>query len=239
MAQQKKPSPAGPRIRRQKALQTRRRVLVAAYELFSARGYTGTTMAAIAARADVAVQTLYFTFHTKAAILSETFGAAILGFDRWEPRADLESRSFSRQALSELHDWFPAFEAEADPDRALRIFVDAALAILARAGPIATVVRASAASDPEVRAAESLSERRREQAYSVAIEVMSEKQPLHRRMTRRRATDILLTLLSAETYHQLTTGRGWSVAECRRFLIDVLTHQLFATSKRGHRIHGA
>jgi AcrR family transcriptional regulator len=41
----------------------------AAFALFCEHGYTGTTMAHIAEAAGVAVQTVYFTFHTKAAVL--------------------------------------------------------------------------------------------------------------------------------------------------------------------------
>src|SRR5262245_6712996 len=78
------PEPSG---RKEKALATRRRMLKAAYDAFCERGYAATTMNDIATRADVAVQTLYFTFHTKGAILEESVGAAIIGFDRWDPRA--------------------------------------------------------------------------------------------------------------------------------------------------------
>jgi AcrR family transcriptional regulator len=41
----------------------------AAYELFSAEGHNATTMGRIAERANVAVQPVYFTFHTKDELL--------------------------------------------------------------------------------------------------------------------------------------------------------------------------
>jgi AcrR family transcriptional regulator len=52
-----------PPTRRERARRTRQRIIQAAQELRVERGYAGTTMADIAAWANVAVQTLYFSFH--------------------------------------------------------------------------------------------------------------------------------------------------------------------------------
>ena len=51
--------------RREKAQATRLRIVEAALAAFLDRGYSGTTMDAVAAQAGVAVQTVYFVFHTK------------------------------------------------------------------------------------------------------------------------------------------------------------------------------
>jgi AcrR family transcriptional regulator len=226
----RKAEPAPPQTRKERALETRRRMLEAAYDLFCERGYAATTMDAIAETAGVAVQTLYFTFHTKGAILSETVGAAVLGFDRWDPKAELviEDR---QQPLSPFHPWFGAFEKEKDPLRALGMFVDVLLVILARMAPLAAVTASAAASDPEVKAAGELGERRRADAYRVVIDALAKKGKLRTGTTARRATDILLTVLSAETYQQLTAGRGWSPAECRRWMLDVLAQQLLPRAR--------
>ena len=55
--------------RRDRARATRRRIAGAALAAFSANGYAATTMDAVARDAGVAVQTVYFTFHTKAELL--------------------------------------------------------------------------------------------------------------------------------------------------------------------------
>ena len=76
---------AGPRpsrysspLRRQRAADTRDRIAVAARELFAVNGFAGTTIAGIAAKAGVSVQTVYATFGTKGAIVSAlTIGSAI------------------------------------------------------------------------------------------------------------------------------------------------------------------
>src|ERR1051325_4765243 len=72
--------------RREKAAATRRRMLDAAYELFCRDGYRATTMEAIADRAGVAVQTLYFTFHTKDELFQAVHERTVLGDENLPPR---------------------------------------------------------------------------------------------------------------------------------------------------------
>ena len=65
--------------RAEQAAATRQRILNAAYDLFCELGYRATTMALIAERAHVAVQTVYFTFRTKDALLQEVHNQTVLG----------------------------------------------------------------------------------------------------------------------------------------------------------------
>src|SRR6478672_6172893 len=65
--------------RRDRARATRLRITKAAYALFCERGYAGTTMADVASAAGVAVQTVYFSFHTKSELLSRAYDFAVLG----------------------------------------------------------------------------------------------------------------------------------------------------------------
>src|SRR5687767_1326387 len=125
-------------------------MLHAAYRLFCQRGYPATTMDAIAAEAEVAVQTLYFTFHTKGAILGEVLGAAIIGFDAWMGPRDTPPQ----------HDWWPRFEAEPDARRALALFVESGTESMARVAPLVAAM-VGAGSDPDARAVFDLGERRR------------------------------------------------------------------------------
>jgi len=218
----------GKTTRKQKALATRRRILKAAHELFCERGYGATTMEAIAAAAGVAVQTLYFTFHTKAAILSETVGAAVLGFDRWDPRAEPAVTADPEKAFADFHHWFPAFERAKTQAQALAVFVDAALEIFSRVSPLVGVMAVSAVSDPDVGAVAKIGEQRRVEAYRFIVKQLGKKGGLRGGVGVKRATDVLLTVLSAETYHQLTAGRGWSPADCRQWLLELLAQQLLA-----------
>jgi AcrR family transcriptional regulator len=211
--------------RKQRALATRRRMLRAAYELFCDRGYAATTMDLIAERAGVAVQTLYFTFHTKAAILEEAVGAAVLGFENWDPRAETAVASDPRKAFAQYHPWFAKFERAGSQRQALEIFVDASLAILSRVAPLVVVMASAAATDPQAKAAAEIGEQRRVEAYRLVIEMLGKHGKLRRGVSLRRATDVLLTVVSGETYQHLVRRR-WSKNERRAWLLDVLAQQL-------------
>src|ERR1700750_2978268 len=71
--------------RREQAAETRERIIRAAIDVFGERGYTGARMADIGERAGVAVQTVYFTFHTKPELLQACYEYAVLGPDRLPP----------------------------------------------------------------------------------------------------------------------------------------------------------
>src|SRR5438445_7851241 len=133
--------------RRDRARATRLRITKAAYSLFCERGYSGTTMADVADAAGVAVQTVYFVFHTKSELLSRTYDYAVLGEDAPMP--------------PEMQSWYAQMAAEANVTDALRQAVSGVGAILVRATPLDTVVRAGAASDPDAARIRELHERRR------------------------------------------------------------------------------
>src|SRR5450631_3725720 len=63
--------------KRERAEQTRTRIIDAAYRLFTQHGYEATTMQAVADEARVAVQTVCFTFHTKGGLLTAIESRAV------------------------------------------------------------------------------------------------------------------------------------------------------------------
>jgi AcrR family transcriptional regulator len=197
--------------RRERSLATRRRMVGAAYRLFCEKGYVATTMEAIAREADVAVPTLYFTFRTKGAILSEALDAAVMGLD--EPVGP-------EDAL-----WYRAFEAEPDPRRALKILVENVALILSRVAPLTTAIH-GAANDPEVVVVRELSGQRLHDGYRDLVRQLARKGGLRQGLSVARATDILFVLLSADLFEALASGRGWSFAACKRWLVDVVSQQL-------------
>jgi AcrR family transcriptional regulator len=226
-SKRKAPEPP-PRSRRQdRALATRRRILEAAYELVCEVGYEPTTMAAIAARAGVAVQTLYFTFHTKPAILSEVLHASVVGFDRWSPTIDRDLKIDHRSVAREKMPWFLPFEEEPDPRKAIAIYVEGTAEILARVGPLLVSLGAQRASEIEATLAES--QRLREEACSMLVASLATKgKGLRRSLGRREAVDIFFVLTRAELYHDLTVGRGWPAARAQHWLVELLADQLLA-----------
>ena len=93
-----KPSTQSGRSGRRRARATRSRITKAAVELFAERGFVGTTMADIAAAAGVAVQTVYFVFHTKTEVLDSAYGMAVMGED--DPAVP-QDQAWFRQAQAE------------------------------------------------------------------------------------------------------------------------------------------
>src|SRR5215813_2309798 len=65
--------------RTRQAAQTRAEILTAAIELFGEHGWAGTTLAAIAERADVAVETIYSGFRSKKGLLRAALDVAVVG----------------------------------------------------------------------------------------------------------------------------------------------------------------
>lgn len=90
-------------------------------------------MAQIAEDADVAVQTLYFTFHTKAQLLQETFDRAVLGDDVPVP--------------PHFTGWHMAMEAEPSLRAALEHLVDGVTTILERVAPLQRAFHAALAEE--------------------------------------------------------------------------------------------
>ena len=197
----------------------------AAYDLFCANGYLGTTISAVAKEAGVAVPTIYYTFGTKAALLSEALGAAIVGFDRWrtpppDPQID---------ELLPWHHWWEEFESSATSAAAFDIFFTHGVGILERAAPLVATLH-GASGDPEAAEVLRISEERRVGAYRESVRVIAAKPGgLRRGLTAAQATDILLVLFSAELYQSVRTGRGWSAKRTEAFLHQLLTTQLLAT----------
>jgi AcrR family transcriptional regulator len=208
--QQSSALPAG--TRQNRAWETRQRMLDAARDLFVANGYAATTIEAIADRASVAVQTIYFTFNNKRALLKELVDVSVAGDQ--EPIPTLE-RPWVREAI-------------AAPDAAgqLRRHARGAREVYQRVGPVLEVVRSAAAADAYVA---SLWETNKQQRYAVQVELAKvlRTKPDYRGPSERRVlADILYSVLSPEMFFLLSTDRNWPLARCERWLADVLCRQL-------------
>ena len=73
--------------RAEQARATRRRIIEGARELFLQQGYAATTLEQIAARAGVAVQTVYFHFGNKRTLLKEVMDVLAVSDDAPVPAA--------------------------------------------------------------------------------------------------------------------------------------------------------
>jgi AcrR family transcriptional regulator len=199
--------------RKQRAEATRARILAAAYDLFAHKGYLSTTMPDVAKAADVAVQTVYFVFRTKAAMLEQVYAAAVLGEDNVRP---LDST------------WYQRAVAEEDPHRGLATVVDGILTVAARVAPLAATMETI--DDADVRTLQVQKEALRRQLHRSFVEHLKRSGALLPGLSVDRATDLFLGLCSPALYQSMTAGHGWSHRQWANTVIDLLTHALLRPS---------
>jgi AcrR family transcriptional regulator len=200
--------------RQKKARQTRRRILAAAAELFTRQGYTATTIQQIAEQADVAWQTVYSVFGTKAAILSAAFDVAVAGDDEPIPVAE---RPFVQ-----------AIRDAADPREKAGIFARHLRESAARTAGVVGVIESAASADPEIAA---LWRKLRDQGVrgtTLAASGFQEQGVLRRGLTVARAADIMWLYLGPWSYRVLVTERGWTLDEYEAWLADALFTQVLS-----------
>ena len=202
--------------RRESAKATQWRIVKAAYELFCEQGYAATTMAQIAESAGVAVQTVYFVFHSKSALLSRAIDFAVLGESDPEP--------------PQRRPWYRAMAAEPDVGRALRHFVTGASELIRRVTPIEVAAQVASDADPETRRVIELHERWRADDFRAVVEILTATAPLRPEVTAAQATDVLLLFLSSHHYRVLTEERGWSPDVWVDWTVEALAAQLFGSS---------
>lgn len=200
-----------PSARRDRARATRLRIIEASAVLFAEQGYAGTTMEAIAQAAGVAVQTVYFVFHTKGELLIETMSVLA-----WGP----EPRSQAARGWIQL-----AFETSGGA-RQLAIAVDAGAEIYRRAAPLFGALIAASSVDPEVRTAWQGIVDERRAGMSRLIEFMNGRGELREGVSSSYAADVLVGLHRHELFLAFTRECGWSVETYKAWLFATLCRQL-------------
>lgn len=198
--------------RRERARETRRRMVDCAATLFASRGYSATTMEDIAAAAGVAVQTIYYTFGSKGNLLCEVTEVAGVGEDEPVP---VMRRAWMLQAMS-----------TPSGDRALALAVEHGTEIYERAAPLWPALAAASAADEAVEKywREVAIARRAGMARLVAR--LADLGTLRADLDETRATDLMFVLDSHETFHGLTRGAGWSLPGYKAWLFSTLRQQL-------------
>ena len=200
--------------RRDRARQTRRKILTAAHEEFLERGYHGATIASIARRAGVANQTVYFVFHTKAELVSAVIDNAVLGPD--EP------------TLPERSTWWTAMQAAPTARTALESFIRGAAPLLERAAPVSEIMRAAALTDDEVMAVYRYHDDLQTTGYRQVIDLLAAKGELRDGLTVETATDVLLTLCGDALWVQLRVERRWPFDRVVDWLVGIVPDSILA-----------
>jgi AcrR family transcriptional regulator len=192
--------------RQQQAAQTRRQIVRAARQLFVASGYAGTTVEAIAARAGVAVATVYKAFGTKAAIAREL--------------NDLMDEEAATAAFTDR------IAAQTSPAELIRLTVALTGSLHQRCGDIIATVRSAAAVDATLASVYAEGTRRHDDGVRWVISKLEAAGALAPGLTTIQAVGLLSTLCSVEAFDDLTTRHGWTASQCETWTTSALCQLL-------------
>ena len=193
--------------------ETRRRLSVAASELFAEQGYTATTVSGIARRAGVSLQTLYLAWGSKRELLRAVLGEALSGTaggidTEYVPRL----RALMAPAAQESH---------TEPEHTVRAFAHVFRLIADRAATWWQIYRDAAATDPEIAQDwAALTALRRETTAALLQGLADEHLPPG--LGRDQMVDTAWTIASPETCDLLVRHTGYTLDAYERWVGDTL-----------------
>jgi AcrR family transcriptional regulator len=189
--------------RTRRAVATRARIAAAATTLFVEQGYATTSITAVARAAGVGVQTVYYSYATKAEILVGALDHGIDGVDHLDAPPAAEDVPWVRAALD-----------AADPTRRLFLHVRGAADLMGRAGPLLEVVRVVGAGEPTVLAAWTRHEERRRAAHRALVTSYPDASGAR---DVEQAVDLAALTLGPEVWNALVRRGGWSALAWARW----------------------
>lgn len=190
--------------RRARARATRSRIIEAAGELFVEQGFAGTSIREIAERAEISQETIYASFRSKAAVLMRWVDVKVAGDE--EPIPVME------------RPWVEEMRREPSLERRLELMALHGTRITSRAAPALAVLRAAAASDPELGELLAEAQGRRREDAAAMLDLLIGDSSLRSGCDREQAVDWLWAVMSDELYNALVRDRGWSVDDYRTWL---------------------
>lgn len=192
-------------VRQQSAADTRRRIALAARDLFAEDGFSGTTVATIAARAGVATPTVYATFGSKGAIVR-----ALL--------AQMETDADST-------DWVERIAQEPNPHAKLEAFVKWTT-VLFSSSKVLIQAANGATADPAMNDLRKEGDRHRRQALRGLIGLLVQSNALPAGLNEEIALDRAWMLTGIELYLSATEGCNWTDEQYQQWLTALLHQQL-------------
>jgi AcrR family transcriptional regulator len=196
-------------LRREQAARTRQRILDAAGDLFVQQGYGTTSIRRIADAAQVAPDTVYATFGSKARLLT-----ALLDI-RLAPGG--QTSILDRPEMQ-------AIREERDPRRLLRLFALDYAAMSERVRPVSEVLRTAKATEPEMATVREEIEAHRLEYMRTIVQWLAQRAKL--RVPADRAAQIVWALASPDVGRMLCDVQGWTTGEYASWLEDTLTTTL-------------
>jgi AcrR family transcriptional regulator len=190
--------------RRAASAETRQRIVDAARELMLAEGYRATTIAAVAKRAQVNVDTVYALVGRKPVLMRELVEQAISGSDHAiaaEERAHIQ-----------------AIQSEPDAATKLAMYARAVRVTHGRLAPLFVALRDASATEPDARELwQAISERRAKNMRKLVRDI-ERTGALRPGLTIDEAADTIWVTNSPEVFVMLTGERGWSPRRYERWL---------------------
>ena len=196
--------------RRERARQTRNRIIETAERMFLRDGYSSTTVQAIAAAAGVSADTIYKSFGGKPGLIRAIRDRALEGAGP----IPAERRSDEIQAR------------ELDPRTIIRAWGAFVAELAPRAAPILLLIRDAVAIDPEVRPLRDELDADRLRRMSDNAHRLRDSGHLRPGISLTQAADILWTYSSHELYELLVLRRGWTPERYGRFVADAMINAL-------------
>jgi TetR/AcrR family transcriptional regulator, regulator of autoinduction and epiphytic fitness len=198
--------------RHSQAEQTRRLILEAARKLFYERGYSSTTIEAIAQEAGVAPETIYAVFGNKLAVLRKLVDIIITGDERPIP---LLERPFIREAMKEN-----------DQRAFINQFAKDICQIMHRMSPVFYLLRSTAKTDPDIAVLLESLLKGRQEGMSMFTDRLGRIGPLRDQILSEQARDTAWVISSAEVFDLLTRDLGWPEERYITWLSDSLARLL-------------
>jgi AcrR family transcriptional regulator len=200
------------RLRAEQAAQTRLRILEASGDLFAERGYGATTIDAVAARAGVAVDTVYAIFGTKKGMLSALIDLRVTGSSEGSDVLAGEGPRAVGKVLNQRQ-MLAGFAADIVPR-------------IERVRPIDDVMQSAGAIDPEIAELRARMQENRLTKLRTFVEWLAANGPLRRDIDVDEAATIAWTLTSPEVNRLLRDVRGWSSPHYQDWLSATLVRVL-------------
>jgi AcrR family transcriptional regulator len=199
--------------RQEQAAETRRRVIGAAYDLFVERGYGKAKLTDIAARAGVAVETVYAAFGTKAELLRRVWYVHFRGDER-------DVTLYDRPEMQ-------AILAEPDLVARIRRHAEFVTASNRRIAPLLDALTGAASSEPGAAAMlVEWAERRLDVATRYARAAAATSQLV---ISEAACRDVLFATMDGALWHRLVVERGWSDARYADWLRELWISQFVGT----------
>jgi AcrR family transcriptional regulator len=191
-------------LRQRQAQATAELIAAAAKALFLEQGYTGTTIEAIAGRAEVAVSTVYAVFGSKRGILRAIRTA-------WHEGSRIREVTYGDPG-------------EATPEERLEQLAQATRQQWETGAEVVAIYNGAAAADPE--AAAELSQALQGRQKGMETFASSLEAHLRRGLDAARAAAILQALCMPEVFNQLVRRAGWEAEAYQAWLAEALKREV-------------